>query len=170
LRRFGKKAAAELKERIHDRCRKGLGEIAGLTEMYVGTIHDWRLDLLKTEVPKYSKFEIMNKVQQRLFIDRHSSKRGLTTSTGLKGKQLKCWRDTPIYVSALSILRESALNKRALKGYAIPAGMDDEMRIVDLKSTDRAQPEKVTETQLHIYALGYQELTGRNATMWKFTI
>ena len=36
-----------------------------------------------------------------------------------------------------------------------------ETTIVDLKSTDRAQPEQVTETQLHIYALGYQELTGR---------
>lgn len=38
-----------------------------------------------------------------------------------------------------------------------------ETTIVDLKSNDRAQPEQVTETQLHIYALGYQELTGRNA-------
>ena len=39
----------------------------------------------------------------------------------------------------------------------------DETTIVDLKSTDRAQPEGVTETQLHIYALGYLELMGRNA-------
>jgi len=39
----------------------------------------------------------------------------------------------------------------------------NETSIVDLKSTYRAQPEEVTETQLHIYALGYQELTGRNA-------
>ena len=38
-----------------------------------------------------------------------------------------------------------------------------ETTIVDLKSTDRAQAEDVTDTQLHIYALGYQELTGRNA-------
>jgi DNA helicase-2/ATP-dependent DNA helicase PcrA len=36
-----------------------------------------------------------------------------------------------------------------------------ETTIVDLKSSDRAQPEHVTETQLHVYALGYQELTGR---------
>ena len=36
-----------------------------------------------------------------------------------------------------------------------------ETTIVDLKSNDRAQPEEVTETQLHVYALGYQELTGR---------
>jgi DNA helicase-2/ATP-dependent DNA helicase PcrA len=38
-----------------------------------------------------------------------------------------------------------------------------ETTIVDLKSNDRAQPEEVTEAQLHIYALGYQKLTGRNA-------
>ena len=38
-----------------------------------------------------------------------------------------------------------------------------ETTIVDLKSSDRAQPEEVTETQLHIYALGYRELTGRDA-------
>jgi DNA helicase-2/ATP-dependent DNA helicase PcrA len=36
-----------------------------------------------------------------------------------------------------------------------------ETTIVDLKSSDRAQPEHVTETQLHVYALGYEELTGR---------
>ena len=39
----------------------------------------------------------------------------------------------------------------------------DETFIVDLKSSDRAQAEDVTETQLHVYALGYQELTGRPA-------
>jgi DNA helicase-2/ATP-dependent DNA helicase PcrA len=36
-----------------------------------------------------------------------------------------------------------------------------ETTIVDLKSSDRAQTEDVTEAQLHVYALGYQELTGR---------
>jgi DNA helicase II / ATP-dependent DNA helicase PcrA len=39
----------------------------------------------------------------------------------------------------------------------------NETTIVDLKSSDRAQPEEVTETQLHVYALGYEELTGRRA-------
>jgi DNA helicase-2/ATP-dependent DNA helicase PcrA len=38
-----------------------------------------------------------------------------------------------------------------------------EVTIVDLKSNDRAQADMVTETQLHIYALGYEELTGRPA-------
>ena len=36
-----------------------------------------------------------------------------------------------------------------------------ETTIVDLKSRERAQSEDVTETQLHVYALGYQDLTGR---------
>jgi DNA helicase-2/ATP-dependent DNA helicase PcrA len=40
---------------------------------------------------------------------------------------------------------------------------NSEVTIVDLKSTERAQADEVTETQLHIYALGYQELTGRKA-------
>ena len=39
----------------------------------------------------------------------------------------------------------------------------DEITIVDLKTSERAQAEAVTETQLHVYALGYQELTGRRA-------
>ena len=38
-----------------------------------------------------------------------------------------------------------------------------ETTIIDLKSTNRAQRESVTEQQLHIYALGYEELTGRRA-------
>ena len=39
----------------------------------------------------------------------------------------------------------------------------NEIAIVDLKSTERAQAEELTEAQLHIYALGYRELTGKNA-------
>lgn len=35
---FTEKAAAELKDRIVARCREQLGEIVGLSEMYVGTI------------------------------------------------------------------------------------------------------------------------------------
>lgn len=37
----------------------------------------------------------------------------------------------------------------------------DELAIVDFKSTDRAQVEDVTRDQLHVYAVGYEELTGQ---------
>jgi DNA helicase-2/ATP-dependent DNA helicase PcrA len=39
----------------------------------------------------------------------------------------------------------------------------NEVKIVDFKTSERCQEEAVTETQLHVYALGYLELTGRRA-------
>jgi DNA helicase II / ATP-dependent DNA helicase PcrA len=41
----------------------------------------------------------------------------------------------------------------------------DELSIVDFKSTDRAQAEEVTRDQLHVYAVGYEELTGQRADL-----
>ena len=41
----------------------------------------------------------------------------------------------------------------------------DEVAIVDFKSTDRTQSEDVTRDQLHVYALGYKELTGKSADL-----
>ena len=38
-----------------------------------------------------------------------------------------------------------------------------ETSIVDFKSTERAQAEDITRDQLHVYAVGYQELTGQRA-------
>ena len=40
-----------------------------------------------------------------------------------------------------------------------------EVATVDFKSTDRAQAEDVTRDQLHVYAVGYQELTGKSADL-----
>lgn len=41
----------------------------------------------------------------------------------------------------------------------------DEVSVVDFKSTGRAQVEDVTRDQLHIYAVGYEELSGENADL-----
>jgi len=76
---FNDKAAAELKERIFTRCREELGELHGMAEMYVGTIHGFCLDLLMTEVHEFLKFNVLNEVQQTLFINRNSKASGLTT-------------------------------------------------------------------------------------------
>ena len=111
---FTEKAAAELKERIVTRTREELGTVHGLAEMFVGTIHAFCLDLLRNEVPKYLKFEVLNRVQQTLFVDRNSKISGLTTSTTLDGQRLRRYSDTNNYISALSILRESDLQHEAL--------------------------------------------------------
>ena len=40
-----------------------------------------------------------------------------------------------------------------------------ELAIVDFKSSDRAQEEDVIRDQLHVYAVGYGELTGEDADL-----
>jgi DNA helicase II / ATP-dependent DNA helicase PcrA len=120
---FTEKAAAELKDRIHTRTREMLGDVPGMAEMFVGTIHAFCLELLKSESPKYLKYEVLNEVQQGLFVDRHSKQSGLTTSTNLNGTPLKRYRDTPYYISALSILREAELDDANLNGCSILDGL-----------------------------------------------
>jgi DNA helicase II / ATP-dependent DNA helicase PcrA len=41
----------------------------------------------------------------------------------------------------------------------------NEVIIIDFKSTERSQEEEITRQQLHIYALGYQQLTGSGADL-----
>ncbi|QOZ23111.1 ATP-dependent DNA helicase [Bradyrhizobium sp. CCBAU 51753] len=103
---FTDKAAAELKERIVTRTREALGDIPGMAEMFVGTIHAFCLELLKSESPKYLKYEVLNEVQQTLFVDRHSKGSGLTQGTTLTGQPLKRYIDTRHFITALNILRE----------------------------------------------------------------
>ncbi|SAL78597.1 superfamily I DNA/RNA helicase [Caballeronia terrestris] len=131
---FTDKAAAELKERIFQRCRETLGDLVGLSEMYVGTIHGFCLDLLKTEVLKYLKFEVLSDVQQVLFVDRNSTKSGLTACKDLQGNLLRRYVDTRNYIDALSILRESSLNRPALEGCSIVSGVASYSHLLDDKS------------------------------------
>jgi DNA helicase-2/ATP-dependent DNA helicase PcrA len=121
---FTEKAAAELKERIVTRTREALGEIPGLAEMFVGTIHAFCLELLKSETAAYLKFEVLNEVQQGLFVDRYSTQSGLTTSTDLDGRPLKRYRDTPHYTTALSILREADVEQAQLDGCSVVDGLE----------------------------------------------
>ena len=101
---FTEKAAAELKDRIVTRVAEVVGEVTGMAEMYVGTIHGFCLDLLKTEVPEFLKFGVLDDVQQVLFVNRHSKKSGLTTSTDLKGNVLRRVIDTKNYAQAEGVL------------------------------------------------------------------
>jgi DNA helicase-2/ATP-dependent DNA helicase PcrA len=119
---FTEKASAELKERIHKRCSEQLGNTVGLAHLYVGTIHGYCLDLLKSEVPEYLKFDVLNEVQLSLFVDRHSKVSGLTESTTLNGVPLKRYTDTRNYIAALGILREDRVtNPQELDGNTVAA-------------------------------------------------
>ena len=112
---FTEKAAAELKDRIITRTVEDIGEIHGLAEMFVGTIHGYCLDLLKGRVPKFLKYEVLNQVQQALLVDRHSRASGLTVCTTTSGTNLRRYVDTQNYITALSILREAEIDTLSLE-------------------------------------------------------
>jgi ATP-dependent DNA helicase UvrD/PcrA len=131
---FTDKAAAELKERIVLRVGEAFGEVVGLAEMFVGTIHAFALDLLKSEVPKYLRFELLNEIQQSLFVDRHSTQSGLTACTDLQGGPLRRYRDTQRYLSALDILREADLDEAQLVGCSILNGLDAYSTLLEERS------------------------------------
>jgi DNA helicase-2/ATP-dependent DNA helicase PcrA len=131
---FTDKAAAELKDRIVTRTGQTLGELPGMAEMFVGTIHAFCLELLKSESPKHLKFEVLNEVQQALFVDRHSSRSGLTISTDINGAALRRYRDTAHYVAALSILREAERDDTQLEGCSLLDGLAAYQRLLEQKS------------------------------------
>lgn len=132
---FTNKAAAELKERIAGRAREHFDPVQGLAEMFVGTIHAFCLDLLKEEVPQYLKYEVLNEVQQVLFVDRHSRKSGLTASTTLAGQELKRFTDTGTYIRALDVLREAKLAEGVLADCSVwNAGLPGYLELLDERS------------------------------------
>ncbi len=116
---FTEKAAGELKDRIHTLCREQLGTDFGLAEMFVGTIHGFCLNLLQTYQYRFLKYTVLNEVQQRLLIDRHSKESGLSDLTTHDGKPLERWKDSRLYQKVLSIVREAQVDEAALGNHPV---------------------------------------------------
>ncbi len=104
---FTDKAAAELKERITRYYEERFSNIEGLAAMYVGTIHGFCLDLLQRYDTEYLKYDILDEVQQRLFIDRYHQQCGMA-SLGLKR-----WVESSVFIRLLGVLRESSPDPKA---------------------------------------------------------
>lgn len=109
---FTEKAAAEMKERIHRIVREEHGDVTGLAEMYVGTMHGYALNLLQTYVPEAFKYGVLTDITQRLLIDRESTQSGLTTcpTTAPSRPTLWRWVDSKLYMQVLSILQEDEVD------------------------------------------------------------
>ncbi len=67
---------------------------------------------------------------------------------------------------------EQAIELKLAEGIVVHGRIDlirrtdtNEVIIIDFKSTERSQEEDVTRQQLHVYALGYQQLTGSKADL-----
>ncbi len=118
---FTEKAAAELKDRIHRLCCDELGSDQGLGEMYIGTIHGFCLNLLQAPpLYRFLKYRVLSDIHQRLFIDRNSSRSGLTSTPLLRGGTLERWKDSKLYQQVLGICAEADIDVEQ-----IPEGVRD---------------------------------------------
>src|SRR3954464_3280144 len=108
---FTEKAAAELKERILSIVERELGDVTGLAEMYVGTMHGYALDLLQRLVPEKFKFSVLTDITAQLLVDRYSARSGLTSCpTTAKPGVLRRYINSKLYLQATSVLREDRID------------------------------------------------------------
>jgi DNA helicase-2/ATP-dependent DNA helicase PcrA len=109
---FTEKAAAELKDRILSLARAKLGNIHGMSEMYVGTIHGFCKKILDDYVPEYQKYSILDAIQTKIFIDRHYGEIGMTKVTKNKDDSImKPYVDTDRFIQIMNMLRESKIQE-----------------------------------------------------------
>jgi len=121
---FTDKAGAELKERIAARVAEAHGELPGLAEMFVGTIHGFCLDLLQRESPEFLKYAVLDEVRQKLLVERHPRRSGMALTTRLgSGASLRPWDDTRAYLTALDVLRQADLVPGRLDGVSAVDGL-----------------------------------------------
>ena len=110
---FTEKAAAELKDRVLGIVAEERGEVVGLAEMYIGTMHGYCLDLLQRLVPETFKFSVLTDIRDRLLVDRNSRKSGLTTCpTSLPNvPMLRRYVHSKLFLQAMSVLREDVVDE-----------------------------------------------------------
>ena len=111
---FTDKAATELKDRITTLVTAEFGDMVGLAEMFVGTMHGYALDALQTHVPETFKYTVLDEIQTRLLIDRNSAKSGLTRTnavvTGRPSRPLRRYTQSRLYMQVMNILREDQVD------------------------------------------------------------
>lgn len=111
---FTERAAAELKERVMSILAAERGDMNGLAEMYIGTMHGYALDLLQRLVPDTFKFSVLTDITARLLVDKYSKQSGLTTCPTLPtARQEYLWRfvNSRLYLQLMSVLREDTVDE-----------------------------------------------------------
>lgn len=119
--------------------------------------------------------DIVTKASSSALIDRHlnvpfayPTLREQLRNSGIKA--IERYFDTHGDEIAKTEFSEKRIQVHVAPGITVDGRVDlirrldtGEVAIVDFKSTERAQAEDVTRDQLHVYAVGYQELMGKSA-------
>jgi len=133
---FTEKAAAELKDRILSVVKEQLGEVIGLAEIYVGTMHGYALDVLQRLVPETFKFSVLTDTTARLLVDRNSKKSGLTLCPTTSAKVPTLWRHvhSKLYLQTMSVLREDLVDIEQVPGQ-VQACLNDYLQLLVAKAS-----------------------------------
>jgi DNA helicase II / ATP-dependent DNA helicase PcrA len=121
---FTDKAAAELKERVTTLVTAEFGDMTGLAELFIGTMHGYALDVLQTHVPVTFKYNVLDEIQTRLFIDRNSRASGLTVTDAMvsgTARKLRRYVDSRLYMQVMGILREDDVDETLLPASLVAA-------------------------------------------------
>jgi len=124
---FTDRAGAELKDRIVSRVTEALGEVRGMAEMYVGTIHGYCLQLLQGNMPEYFKYSVLNEVQTRLLVDRGYAK------SGMKDLGLRRWVESRLYLDILNTVREADIDYACLVDHQVRSSLEQYQNYLDGK-------------------------------------
>lgn len=113
---YTNRAADENRERIRKLYRGDFGHERNLDDIFIGTIHAWCLELIHRHLPRYLQFELLDGMQQFLFIQRHYSKifpeGGLIYRTAKMNDIVATKGVTLRHAAKLfNVLRESRLDK-----------------------------------------------------------
>jgi DNA helicase II / ATP-dependent DNA helicase PcrA len=114
---FTDRAAAELKERVTTLVTAEFGNVLGLAELFIGTMHGYALDAMQTHVAETFKYNVLNDIQTRLLIDRNSRKSGLTTTDAVvsgQARKLRRYVNSALYMQVMAILREDEVDESLL--------------------------------------------------------
>ena len=133
---FTEKAAAELKERVLGIVQAERGEVTGLAEMYIGTMHGYTLDLLQRLVPETFKYSVLTEITSRLLVDKYSKQSGLTTcpTIGTKQDHLKRFQNSKLYLQVLGALREDEIDE-SLVPEGVLESLDAYVRLIHGQAT-----------------------------------
>lgn len=122
---YTEKAAAELKHRVINLYKKEFGNIRNFAEMYIGTMHSWCLNFLKDNIFGYQKYEIIDDVKRKIFINKYYYNSGMNRIYHLQHKEpMKRYSQTKYFLQIIDLLREE--ETKNLPDYIIRAMNDYE--------------------------------------------
>lgn len=105
------KAAGELKNRIYEIVKEEIGEVKGMADMYIGTIHGWCFKMLQEYHYSYQKYTVLDEIRLKLFVDRYFKDIGMKDLPRIDNPniQMNMFVDTDRFIQLMNIINEAKL-------------------------------------------------------------